>query len=143
MSTHELQVFEDLTDDETQAIFTMFPVLEVSPGSAVVTQGSDDRAVYVVMRGAFDVCVNGPSGELTIATMGVGTVFGELSFLDDLPRSATVRATEQSEVLRMDREGFDVLAASNASAAFKIYRDLARVVTRRLRLANEKIVAGS
>lgn len=139
-----LEVFEDLTDDEAQAIFSSFPVLAVPSGEPVVAQGSTDRAVYVVLKGGFSVHVLDDEGAThTLAELDEGAVFGELSFLDDLPRSATVTAMRDAEVLRMDRDGFDRLVQERPSAASKIYRDLARVVTRRLRLANERVIRGA
>lgn len=137
----EMQVFSDLTEEEMDALFALFPVVEVGDGMDVVLQGSSDTAVYVVLRGSFDAFVTSADGEARIvATMTEGAVFGELSFLDDLPRSATVRASEPSEVLRLDRGGFVELEDKHPRAASRIYRDLARVATRRLRLANEQLV---
>jgi CRP-like cAMP-binding protein len=119
-------------------------VLRVDEEQDIVLQGSSDTAVYVVLRGAFEATVtSADADERVVATMTEGSVFGELSFLDDLPRSATVRATEPSEVLRLDRGGFTELEEQQPRAASRIYRDLARVATRRLRHANERLVADS
>ena len=64
-------------------------------------------------------------------------MFGELAFLDGLPRSATVRAVEDGEALRLSFEAFETLAARHAELGRAILLDLGRIAALRLRRLTE------
>lgn len=81
--------------------------LRIEADSAVCTQGEPADALYVVSQGAFGVFVSSPDGrETRLGTLQAGDYFGEMGLLTDEPRSATVRADGDGEVLRLERARF-------------------------------------
>jgi CRP-like cAMP-binding protein len=94
-----------------------------------VREGERDRAVYIVLSGRLEALVDPP------APIDAGTVFGEIAFLDGLPRSSTVRAVEDGEALRLSYAAFEVLAARHPELGRAILLDLGRIVASRLRHA--------
>lgn len=78
--------------------------LKVPAGQAIVRQGERGEACYLVRRGQVEVVVSTADGvEQTLARLGPGMLFGETCLLVDAPRTATVRATEPTEVLVLKR----------------------------------------
>jgi CRP-like cAMP-binding protein len=77
--------------------------VDVPQGHAVISQGEEGDAYYVVSEGRFSVTVDGRLREHTI---GVGAGFGEIALLRQVPRTATVTALEDSRVLRIERDDF-------------------------------------
>ena len=74
----------------------------VDAGTAVVRAGDIGDRFYVVMTGKAEVDVGG----VQTGTVGAGDSFGEIALLHDIPRTATVRATEPMTLLAIDRVPF-------------------------------------
>jgi CRP/FNR family cyclic AMP-dependent transcriptional regulator len=68
-------------------------------GEVVFEEGSKGREIFIVQEGTFAVYKNSPSGEVLLAQIEKGGVIGEMSLLDNLPRSATVKAVVPSTLL--------------------------------------------
>jgi Cyclic nucleotide-binding domain len=93
----------------------------VAAGTDVVRQGDPGTTFYVIESGRLEVVVDGQR----VRTLRIGDSFGEIALIRDVPRTATVRATETSELAVIDREQF--LAAvlgrgDSASAAEAVIR---------------------
>jgi CRP/FNR family cyclic AMP-dependent transcriptional regulator len=100
----------------------------------VIRDGEVDRALYVVVAGELEVLLPVRGRQVhRLATIETGSVFGEQAFLDGLPRSATIRATSDGELLRLSLESFEVLAAREPELARSILFELGRIVSIRLR----------
>jgi CRP-like cAMP-binding protein len=101
--------------------------LRFRAGDVLLREGERDRAVYVVLGGRLEALVDPP------APIDEGSVFGEVAFLDGLPRSSTVRALADGEALRLSYDAFEVLAARHPELGRAILLDLGRIVAARLR----------
>lgn len=105
-----------------------------SAGDVVVRAGETQPALYIVAAGSLEVIGDGRrSGGRRMAVIEQGSVFGEQSFFDGLPRSATVRALTDGELRSLTREAFEVLAAREPDLARMILLDLGRILSLRLR----------
>jgi len=100
-------------------------------GQIVVTQGSLGQAFYLVLSGRVEIRRDGKS----LGAFGPGEFFGEMSLLDQAPRSATVRAVEQTSCLMLSSWDFRALLENQPSIAIR----LLEVLSRRLRVADERI----
>jgi CRP-like cAMP-binding protein/Zn-dependent protease len=77
------------------------------PGAPIIREGEPGDAFYIIRRGQVEVVAARADGsEYRISTLGAGDAFGEQALLTSEPRSATVRALEPVEVLRLTREDF-------------------------------------
>ena len=106
----------------------------VADGAVVVRQGDAADAFYLVARGVLGVYVATDNGgeDRRINTLTAGAPFGEMSLLTGEPRSATVRADGDADVLRLARSRFLDLVRREPQVALAI----AATLSRRLRLAN-------
>lgn len=101
--------------------------ISVRAGDTIIAEGDTGDALYIVVRGTFAV-LSGPTAR-RLNTIGPGHYLGELALLIDEPRSATVRADTDGELLRLDRQQFVELLGRDAGAA----RAVAMTLARRLR----------
>jgi hypothetical protein len=91
-------------------------VLRVHEGDAVVTEGEEADALYVIASGRMDVKARGEAdSEQHIRVMEPGSYFGEIGLLERIPRTATVTALEDAELYRIDGNAF--LDALNTAPA--------------------------
>lgn len=103
--------------------------IEVPAGAYLTRQGALGNEVYVILRGSFAVRHH----TRTVATKKKGDVFGEMSLIDSMPRTANVVAEKDSSVLVVHKKDFDELLDS-PRVAERVMRNLAR----RLRAADQK-----
>jgi divalent anion:Na+ symporter, DASS family len=101
--------------------------ITVPMGEAIITEGETGDALYIIVRGTFAVLVDGAR----VNTVGPGHYVGELALLVDEPRSATIRADTDGEVLRLERQQFVDLLGRDAPAARAVATTLARRLRRR------------
>ncbi len=120
-----LRVWEDLFGISDPADFReLEEVVEwrsVPAGEVLVRQGEASDAMYVVVTGRFRAFVQGPDGrEVALRETGEFQTVGELGLLSELPRSATVLAVRDSEVIRLGRDGFRTFAMRHPEALMKV-----------------------
>ena len=91
---------------------------------------------YLIMIGRVKVIITHTDGkEIILNILKSGDLFGEMAVFDHMPRSATVAAEEDSELLIISRENITNLIKRNPQIAFKLLSDMSR----RLREADEQI----
>ena len=71
-------------------------------GEAIITAGEPGDLWYVIVTGRAEVAVNG----VISRRLGPGDSFGEIALLHDIPRTATVRALEPTELVTIERDPF-------------------------------------
>lgn len=133
--------FHGLSPEEVETLIGVASTHTYSKGQVIFQQGDPGDAFYAVLEGKVEIKMTGPSEkEQTIATILVGSVFGEMALLTDESRSATALATEDSLLLRLAKEDFLHLLETDNLPAYKITYNLGRVLARRLREVDERLV---
>jgi len=126
----------ELSDAERSALAERMDLLHFTNGEAIFRYGDPGHALYIVRSGEVEIFVNNDQGEkIVLETSQAGDVFGEVSLLDNGPRTASVTALGQVEVLRLDREHFEDYVRVYTPAAL----NLLSVIARRLRKTDEVI----
>jgi CRP/FNR family transcriptional regulator, cyclic AMP receptor protein len=128
-----VQMFSACTEKELAQIARACDELTVEPGAMVVEEGAAGEDFYLVGTGEAEVVRGGQS----VATLGPGQYFGELSLLDDAPRNATVTAKTPMTLIRLRRREFSAVLDSWPGVAHKLLQQMAR----RLREADEKSIS--
>lgn len=90
--------------------------ISAESGAEIVRQGEMGEACYFIFKGAAEVFISEDSEEKRVTTLGAGSLFGETALLTDAPRNATVRVSENSELLALYRA--DLLEAISAERNF-------------------------
>ena len=124
-------IFSACTADEVSAIAGVAQEGFFQSGHVIVTQGTPGQAFYMITAGRVEILRDGVS----LGAFGPGDFFGEMSLLDQAPRSATIRAIDQVSCLMLSSWDFKALLERHPSIAVK----LLEVLSRRLRVADERI----
>ena len=105
-------------------------------GSVILFEDDPGDALFVVRAGRVKVVLVAEDGrEVILGILSIGEHFGELSLIDDQPRSAHVIAMEDSVLLVLRREDFRKRVEANPSVAWSLLSELSR----RLRRADGQI----
>lgn len=112
------------------------------PDTALIREGDAADALWVLVRGEVAVSARGESGHARrLRTMGAGSYFGEIGLLRRVPRTATVRTVEASELLRIDSADFlDAVQSAGVSTSL-LSQSAARLARTHPRLAATAPVA--
>lgn len=129
----ETPMFEKLIPSELMEIIHIVEVHQYQAGDVVFNEGDAGDAWYVLHRGAVEVLKHGATGEKKITELGPQACFGEISILDGSPRSATIRASKDSVVLRIPRDAFGDLLDDDHLVAYKLLYQMAILLAERQR----------
>ena len=128
-------ILRGLDETEWRTLLDFVEHQRYAAGSRLLEAGETDRTLYLLQAGRADVVVESQRKTRVIATIGAGSVFGELAFFDGAPRSASVLAVEDCELLAVSHAAFTTLAAWHPRIARELLFDLGRVISARLRRA--------
>jgi CRP/FNR family cyclic AMP-dependent transcriptional regulator len=132
----EVPFFQLLDDEERASLASQLEVLSIPAGQMVFEYGDPGDSLFLVRSGAAEVFFRDDTGErIVLERPSTGDFFGELSLLDGGPRSASVVASEDLEVLRLDREDLDEFLKRHPTAAIS----LLAATGRRLRHTAERL----
>lgn len=130
-------LFAGLDDRLLEELFTGRETERVEPGTVVFREGEDGRSMYVVLGGELDVQKRADVGRnVRVAVLGPGDWFGEMAVLDIMSRSATVRAVAPSRLMQVGTADLDRLYRTELKAYTLLMMNLARELSRRLRVAD-------
>jgi CRP-like cAMP-binding protein len=118
--------------------------LTFNPGESLFHQGDVGDAAYIIMEGDAEVIVATPNGPITVANVGKNDFVGEIAILCDVPRTATVTATNKLATMRISKDLFFELVCQFPEISVEIMRELAHrldVTTRQLQDAVSKLRA--
>jgi len=124
-----LPLFAGLSETDLDWLVQQAENASLSAGSVLMEEGSPGGSLYVVLEGEFEITKRSGQQDVVLAVRGAGEVLGEMSLLDNAPRSATVRAIKDSRLLKIDQSAFQRLLSSSPSATLSILH----TVTSRLR----------
>jgi CRP/FNR family transcriptional regulator, cyclic AMP receptor protein len=131
-----LALFQGVPARELERLARLLHRRSLPAGTEVIAAEEPGEEVYVLLEGSVKVGLLTPGGtEVILAVLGPGEVVGEMSLADSLGRSASVRTLEETTLLCMDRMTF----LSSVEEAPTLARNLANLLSRRLRLANTHV----
>ncbi len=126
-------IFSGMSKKELKTMSHSFVQRTFETGKVIEEEGSKGVSFYLIVDGNVDVKKAGKS----IAKLGKGQFFGELSILDKQPRSATIEALEPTRCLIMTAWVWSGFLETQPKLAVPVMRELAR----RLREADQKLSA--
>jgi len=130
-----IPIFAHLTYNELVKVLGLTQLAAVHAGETIITEGDDGDELFVVLAGEVDVSKGGKH----LATLKAGAHMGEMAMIDSSPRSATVVAKTDGNLLLMRREEFFGLIRSEAVIATKLLWSFVQSLSTRLRETNEAL----
>jgi len=136
----EVPLFQALDPAERATLAAAMHLRDIAVGECIFRRGDPGEALYVISRGAVEISVSTTTGNrVLLARIEQGDVFGELSLLDGMDRTADAVALEPTRVVEVSRVALEALFAKHPGAAL----DLLAVIGRRLREADRLLQSQS
>lgn len=126
----------DLTEEETKLLMSLGHIVSCKAGDAVLTPTAPSREIFLILDGSFQVVVDSRNAaedkSKFFNILSGGDIFGEIRFLKEHARYASVTALEDSTLLILNAKALDRLVITAPKASAKVFRNLARIVVARL-----------
>jgi CRP/FNR family transcriptional regulator, cyclic AMP receptor protein len=124
-------IFKSLSDADIKEIISHFRIQQFSKGESVLKKGEPGVKLFIILSGQVEII--GDYG-VSIATLGKGDVFGEMSLLSGRPVNSTVRVLDDARIMFMNGNHFRMML--NRFPALQMY--FARLMVDRLARSNEE-----
>jgi CRP/FNR family transcriptional regulator, cyclic AMP receptor protein len=133
-------ILDALPSEVSRGLFAQGRSVSLDAEQTLFLAGDKGDGCYRVEEGLLKASVGAPNGsERILGILGPGSVVGELSMIDGAPRSASVTALRDSKLYFVSQADFDAIGKSNP----EIYRDVMKMLARRLRDTNDALAASS
>ncbi len=137
----ENSLFEEFTDVELMLLIQLCDRLLIKKGEIIFTEDAkDDGAVYFIEEGIVKIVKESEGQRKLLAMFGMGNVFGEMSFLNPGPRSATASVDEDVVLHRLLPTKLGELETHAPSSAIKLYKVFISKLVARLRQTDDALM---
>ena len=134
-----IALFKGLSEEKIRKVLNIMHQVIFSENEIIMKEGNSGDAMYIILDGSVEVVKS-----LVIFTRLDGkhnhAVFGEIALLEELKRTATIKAITNCVLYEIKKDDFLKLAESDYELGYRILLNLARVVSARLRKADEETV---
>ncbi len=121
----KVPLFAELPDEDLEQICQMVQHVELEPGEQLFAEGDAGDRAYIVKEGQLEILKTSGGREVLLAVLESGEIIGEMSLMEDQPRTASVRARTPSHLLAIAPEQLDHLFDTSPSAARAMLRTVA------------------
>jgi len=148
----ETELFRGLGDEKISTLLTICTEVRFRQNQIIMAEGARGGAIYIIIDGTVEVAksliLEEPGGEednrankvFTKLTAEEHPVFGEIALLEESERTATIRAITDCVFYEIKKDDLLRLAESDKELGYLIMSNLARIVSSRLRKANEDVI---
>lgn len=138
LALKSVPIFEELDSSELREIEKLVYKRTYTRGEPIFLQGQPGLGMYIILSGRVTILRENSKGEnQELASLEPGAFFGDMSLLNDMPRSAMARSDELSQVIAFFRTDLMDLLTRQPKTGIKVISGVANVIAERLRAQNE------
>ncbi len=125
----EIKLFEFLDDDELGELAAVIDAERIGAGNILFRTGDAGESLYIVRSGEIELYVKDTTGQkIVLKVADEGDIFGEISMLDNRPRSATALALKDSELFALDRDDLLLLFQKKPDAGLNMLASMSAML---------------
>ncbi|MGE0762872.1 MAG: cyclic nucleotide-binding domain-containing protein [Bdellovibrionales bacterium] len=135
-----IYLFRRMTPSELEAVTKAATLQTYGAMGEIFAQQEKATALYVIKQGSVRIHQRSSLGDnIEVATLGAGSHFGEMGFVDGEPRSASASAIEKTEIVVFSYEKLRDMLTEYPTIAVKFYQELALFLCGRLRITTNDL----
>ncbi|MBF0410624.1 MAG: cyclic nucleotide-binding domain-containing protein [Candidatus Riflebacteria bacterium] len=120
-----VSLFSALSDDQIKTVLGRVEVVKYVRDAVICKEGEKADSMFVIKSGIVQIfCDDGHSGRKILTHLKLGEYFGEMSLLTDDPRTASASALAETELIKINKDDFQMLLKSIPEVALTIIRTL-------------------
>ena len=128
-----IEIFKYISPDESRQILNDAAKVSLRTGEILFEAGSVGNEMYIIESGRIKVYRVSDEDEITFAEFGPGDAFGEMTLIDEYPRSASAMALEDCTLLSLTRSDFTKMLDRDPAVGVKLLLAVAEVFSKRMR----------
>ena len=129
-----MSLFDELSPLELSVAAEYMNFFQLEEGKILFKEGDVGDYICFVVEGTMDVLKLSATGQrAVIATLTRGSTIGEMSIIDNISRSATIKARKNSTLVILSRRGFNTILDKHAKVGIKILKGIARLLSLNMR----------
>ncbi len=132
-------ILENLGEGSRQQLAALGAFTKLERGEVLIAEGQKQDFLFLVLSGALEVQTDAGGKPVQLGVLREGDCVGEMGMLNNAAASATVMALEESVVWSLNVDQFDLFLNQNNLAAAHVLLAIAKVLSQRLREANQII----
>lgn len=130
----QVPIFRGLSEESLRPLLTRSRKLKFRKDVGLLTEGETGESLYVIVKGKVKIFISDEEGnEMTLFIEGPGSYIGEISLLDNEPRTASAITLEASEIISISKNAFKEAIVENPEIALQVISEL----TKKMRRATE------
>lgn len=136
----KIELFRGIRPEGLERIASICAEESFRLGEVIFREGEVGDKLYMILEGKIRISreVSG-MGEEALAVLTTGAAFGEMSLVDDFPRSADARVHDRCRLLVLTKEALEDLLFLDKDLAYEILWNFVRILSSRLRETNDKM----
>jgi CRP-like cAMP-binding protein len=134
-----MAIFGGLTEETLTRILERASVIDVAKGDFFFREGDAGNSTFALEHGRVEILKSRGRREYPLRTLEAGDCFGEMALIDFCPRSASVRALDDSRAIEISPSCLRDVYSHDVEQYAVIYMNMARELSRRLRRADERL----
>lgn len=130
----DIAIFQGLSNKDLEFVARILHQRQYSPQELIFKEGEASNGMYIIHHGS--VQIYSAETQTQYALLKNGMFFGELALVDSVPRSASAKCTEDTELFGFFKPDLNKIIEKNPKAGVKILQNLGQVLSERLRTTN-------
>ena len=133
------EFFSHFSDDQLDQLGEGVPLVRYAAGDTIFKAGEEKRDAFLIDHGRVQIQRQTAYGLYSLADLGEGEIFGELSFIDGGTRSGDAQVLAEAELLVFDPERLKFLLESDQRITVALYWSFWKSLARKLRVTNDHL----
>ncbi|MDR1176138.1 MAG: diguanylate cyclase, partial [Treponema sp.] len=126
-------LFADLTGPELDVLAGQLKEINCRKGDIIYREGDEGNTIYAILEGTLCTVVLLPNGEeFHLADFPAGGFSGSMEFLEKTPRRSACKAADDSRIVSLSRDSFNVLLSAHSGTTVKIMSRMLGMISERL-----------
>jgi len=136
-----MPIFDRINEEEIKVIARHMNTVELGPNQVLFQESEKGNYVFFIKEGELDVIKKSETSgaDVIIAILGKGRSVGEMSIIDDSPRSATIRARSHALLYILSKSAFDLILNRNPKIGIKLLKGISCLLSSSLRDTSKKL----
>ena len=136
-----IPIFSRMNAEEVKLVAKHMNVIELQPGETLFEESDRGSFMCFIAHGTLDVIKQPGVGdqEITITTVRQGQSIGEMSVIEDLPRSATIKARENTKLFILSQAAFDHVLGKHSHIGIKLLKGITILLSNNLRKTSSRL----
>lgn len=125
---------------QAKKLLTQLDLLNFEEGDIVFSKDDESEGMYCILEGQVQVIIPTPDGEIILAILNQGEIFGELGFVSKIKRTATIKVRSKSRILLLNQKEFVKLESNSPELAVKLLTNLFSILVSRFNEKHEALM---